>query len=272
MGGVPGDRPRDRRGPNLTRRRKVRAREAFHAHAALAAAPGAPISEAVATGDAPSLAPGARAPTRHPRDGRPMFDGIVALVERTGYLGVALLMFAENVFPPIPSELIMPLAGFSAARGTLSLPLVVLAGVAGSLAGLSLWYAAGRALGLARVRRLAARHGRWLTLGPEEVDAADAWFRRHGPVAVALGRLVPAVRTLISVPAGVSGMGSLPFLLWSAAGTVVWTSLLAGAGYLLEAQYDRVAAYLDPVSNVVVALLVAAYLYRVARFRSAPPG
>ena len=201
-----------------------------------------------------------------------MFDWIVGLVESTGYLGVALLMLAENVFPPIPSELIMPLAGFSAAQRTLSLPLVVASGAAGSLAGVAVWYALGRALGLARVRRLAARHGRWLTLSPTDVDRADTWFRRHGPVAVALGRLVPGVRTLVSVPAGVSGMGLAPFLLFSALGTVGWTALLAGAGYLLEARYEAVSAWLDPVSNAVVAVLVAIYLWRVVTFRPGPEG
>ncbi len=195
-----------------------------------------------------------------------MFDGIVSLVQSTGYLGVALLMFAENVFPPIPSELIMPLAGFSAARGELSLVLVVLSGTVGSLAGLLVWYYAGRALGLARLEGWSARHGRWLTLSPSDVDRANDWFARHGSAAVFLGRLVPAVRTLISVPAGVSGMGLAPFLAWSAGGTLIWSALLAGAGYLLEAQYERVNAYLNPVSNVVVGLLVAAYLYRVATF------
>ena len=195
-----------------------------------------------------------------------MFDSIVALVERTGYLGVALLMFAENVFPPIPSELIMPLAGFSAAQGRLSLPLVVASGTLGSLLGLLVWYYLGRALGLERLKRLSARHGRWLTLSPRDVDHANAWFHRHGPAAVLIGRLVPAVRTLISVPAGVSGMRLGPFLAWSACGTLIWSTLLAGAGYLMEAQYERVSQYLNPVSNAVVALLVVVYLYRVVTF------
>ena len=98
------------------------------------------------------------------------------------------------------------------------------------------------------------------------MDRADAWFKRHGPAAVFFGRLVPAVRTLVSVPAGVSGMRLAPFLAWSAAGTLVWSALLAGAGYVLEARYDQVAAYLNPVSNAVVGLLAAIYLWRVATF------
>ena len=196
-----------------------------------------------------------------------MFDWITGLVERTGYLGIALLMLAENVFPPIPSELIMPMAGFTAARGELNMVGVVVAGTAGSLAGALLWYYIGRWIGLERLKRWAAKHGRWLTISPEEVDEAAAWFNRHCGKAVLVGRLIPAVRTLISVPAGVAGMALMRFLTYSALGTVLWTALLAAAGYLLEDQYQKVGDYLNPVSNVILGLIVLGYLYRVITFR-----
>lgn len=196
-----------------------------------------------------------------------MFDWIVGFMEATGYLGILLLMLAENVFPPIPSELIMPLAGFAAAQGKLALVPVVLAGSAGSLLGAVFWYELGRRVGGDRLKRFAARHGRWLTLSPDEIDHAEAWFRRHGTSAVLLGRLVPAVRTLISVPAGITCMPRPAFLAWTALGTASWTALLVGAGYLLQNQYTRVADYLNPVSNVVVGLLVLWYAYRVVTFR-----
>ena len=195
-----------------------------------------------------------------------MFDWIVAFVTGTGYLGVALLMFAENVFPPIPSELIMPLAGFVAARGELSLVGVVVAGTLGSLAGVQLWYELARAVGIRRIRALAARHGRWLSLAPHEVDAADGWFRRHGGAAVLFGRLLPTVRTLISVPAGVAELPRTRFLLLSGVGTALWTALLTGLGYLLEDGYAQVADWVNPVANVLVATLVVTYVYRVATF------
>ena len=201
-----------------------------------------------------------------------MFDWIVSFMEGAGPFGVALLMFIENVFPPIPSELVMPLAGFSAARGETSLVAAILAGTVGSVAGAYLWYWLGARFGEARLKRLAARHGRWLTVTPGEIERAEAWFRRHGRMAVLIGRLVPAVRTLISVPAGVSGMPLAPFLLYSTLGTVIWTSLLAGAGYMLEGQYERVAAWLNPVSNVVVVGLVGWYLYRVVTFKTPDRG
>ena len=196
-----------------------------------------------------------------------MFDWITGFVRQAGYVGVFLLMLAENVVPPIPSELIMPLAGFAAARGHLSILLVVLAGTAGSLLGALFWYVIGRRLGLERLKRLAARHGRWLTLSPDDVARADDWFNRHGGKAVFFGRLVPTVRTLISVPAGINGMPLPSFLAWSALGTLMWTALLAGAGFLLQSQYELVADYLNPASTVLIALIVAWYLYRVVTFR-----
>lgn len=196
-----------------------------------------------------------------------MFDWITGVVERTGYFGVALLMLAENVFPPIPSELIMPLAGFAAARGGLDIVLVVVAGTAGSLLGAVLWYYAGRWIGPGRLKQWTAAHGRWFTVSPDEVDRATAWFQRHGGKAVLAGRVVPAVRTLISVPAGVAGMPLAPFLLCSTIGTAVWSGLLARAGYLLEGQYRAVADYVNPASNAITGLIALCYLYRVVTFR-----
>ncbi|MGD9616092.1 MAG: DedA family protein [Alphaproteobacteria bacterium] len=195
-----------------------------------------------------------------------MFDWITGFIERGGYFGIALLMFIENVFPPIPSELIMPLAGFTSARGDLNIVGAVLVGSAGSVLGSTLWYFAGYWFGADRLKRLAARHGRWLTVTPDEIDKAIAWFDRHGGKAVLMGRLVPTVRTLISVPAGIARMHLVPFLIYSGIGTLAWTALLGGAGYLLESQYELVADWVDPVSYVVVGLLVLGYVYRVATF------
>jgi membrane protein DedA with SNARE-associated domain len=197
-----------------------------------------------------------------------MFDWIIGFVVRSGYVGVFLLMLAENIVPPIPSELIMPLAGFTAARGQLSLVFVIIAGIAGSVVGAIFWYHVGRRLGSERLKHFAARHGRWLTLSPDDVDRADDWFRRHGAKAVFFGRVIPTVRTLISVPAGIAGMSLSGFLAWSTLGTSLWTALLAGAGYLLQSQYDHVADYLNPVSTVVVVLIIGWYLYRVVTFRA----
>lgn len=197
-----------------------------------------------------------------------MFDWITTFIERTGYLGIPLLMLAENLFPPIPSEVIMPLAGFTAARGELQLMLAVLAGVIGSVVGMSLWYLLGRWIGIERMKSFASRHGRWLTLTPQDLDSAEAFFSRHCGKAVFIGRLVPAVRTLISVPAGMVEMSFSRFLLYSTLGTVLWTTLLAGAGYVLEPQYRVVADWVNPVTNAILAIAVLWYIYRVATFGS----
>jgi membrane protein DedA with SNARE-associated domain len=196
-----------------------------------------------------------------------VLDWITALIEKSGYLGIAALMLAENVFPPIPSELIMPLAGYNAARGELSLVGAVLAGSLGSIAGAFLWFGLGYWLGCEKLKRIAGRHGRWLTLTPGDIDDADAWFDRHGGKAVFLGRLVPGVRTLISVPAGVAHMSLSRFLTYSILGTVAWTAILAAAGFALGEQYQQVSGTLDPIANAVVVGLVIAYFYRVTTFQ-----
>ena len=196
-----------------------------------------------------------------------MFDWITAAVQQSGYVGVFLLMLAENVFPPIPSELIMPLAGFTAAQGQLNIVLVIAAGTAGSLLGALLWYYIGLWLGRDRLKRWAAKHGRWFTLTPDELDQAFDWFHRHAGASVFIGRLIPTIRTLISVPAGIARMGLGPFLAYSAVGTALWTALLAAAGYLLESQYEAVEHWLNPVTNVIVGVILITYIYRVVTFR-----
>ena len=195
-----------------------------------------------------------------------MFDWISEIMRAMGAFGVGLLMFIENVFPPIPSELVMPLAGFLASRGVLALWLLIVAGSIGSVAGAVLWYWVGRKLGADRLRALTARHGRWLGMHPSSVDRAQDWFERHGGAAVLFGRLIPTVRTLISVPAGINRMPIATFLGYTTIGAVAWTGLLAGAGYALSSQYDLVAEWLNPVSWCVVAVLLGTYLWRVITF------
>lgn len=189
------------------------------------------------------------------------------MIGSLGAFGIALLMFLENIFPPIPSELIMPLAGYRAAQGDISIVVVIISGTIGSLIGVLPWYVAGRMLGLKRLERLASRHGRWMTMTPDDIHAANDWFRRKGPLAVLLGRLVPTVRTLISIPAGLVEMHFPQFLLYSAIGTLLWTSALAFAGFLLGQAYDAVSSFVGPVSNVIVVLAVGYYIYRVVTFK-----
>ena len=196
-----------------------------------------------------------------------MFDWITGFLESGGAWAIAALMFLENVFPPIPSELIMPLAGFNAARGGTPLWLALVAGGLGSLLGAYFWYLIGRAFGPLRMRWLVANYGRWLTLNLSELDQAEDWFRRHGRAVVFFGRFVPTIRTLISIPAGIERMPQGQFLLFTAMGSFIWTAALTLAGYLLEDQYERVEAWVNPVSTLVVVSVVAIYVYRVIRWK-----
>ncbi len=194
-----------------------------------------------------------------------MIEEIGAVIEAMGYGGVALLMLVEMVFPPIPSEIIMPVAGLTAAQGRLQLWLVVLAGAGGSLLGALVWYWAARAVGARKLKAWSARHGRWLTISPDEVDRSCRWFRRHGRLAVLFGRLAPTVRSLISLPAGIAEMPLGRFILYSALGSAGWCTLLAGLGYALKDRHGLIADVLDPVSIAVLVALALWYLWRVVR-------
>ena len=177
-----------------------------------------------------------------------------------GYLGIGLLMFAENLFPPIPSELIMPLAGFTVAKGNMNFTLAVLAGVIGTILGAFPWYYAGKILGEERLKSLADRYGKWITVSSQDIDKATRWFNRYGNKAVLLGRLVPGVRTLISLPAGLSNMPLAPFVIYSTLGTTAWVMILTFLGFMLGEKYELVEQYLDPVSKIVLVFLIVAFI------------
>ena len=198
-----------------------------------------------------------------------MLEWIQNTMTSLGYSGVALLMFVENVFPPIPSELIMPLAGFTAGRGDLSFVGVVLAGALGSLLGQLPLYYLGRWVGEDQLVAWAERYGKWLTVSGKDIRRADDWFDKHGHKTVFFARLVPGVRSLISIPAGLSEMHLPTFLLYSAFGTGLWALILASLGAILGENYDAVETYLGPVSFVVVGgLLLWAIVWVVRRRRT----
>ena len=197
-----------------------------------------------------------------------MAEWVIDTIGRFGYAGIAFLMLAENLFPPLPSELIMPFAGFLAARGELHPALVVAAGALGSLLGALPWYYAGRKVGVERLKRMAQRHGRWIALTPDEIDRGTRLFEKRGPLVLVFGRLVPALRTVVALPAGLAKMRLLPFVLWTLAGSILWSSLLTLAGYLLESQYERISRWLNPVSTAIFAIIAIWYIVRVVRHPS----
>lgn len=195
---------------------------------------------------------------------------IADLIGSGGPLGVAALTLLETVFPPIPSEVVMPLAGVAAAQGKMSLGGAIAGGVAGSMGGNLLFYGAAYWLGAARFEAWIDRHGRWLTLDRKTVERARRWFARAGPWVVAAGRCVPGIRSVVSIPAGLTGMPFLPFLLWSTLGTTIWTSGLTIAGYRLgRAGIPMIEQWLGPVSTAIMVLATAIYLYRLATWRRA---
>ena len=198
-----------------------------------------------------------------------MAHWIIETIASFSYLGIFFLMLVEAVFPPIPSELIIPFAGFSAAQGDLHIAGVIAAASLGSVAGMIPWYLAGRLLGLGRVRSLANRYGRWFTLNADEIDFATGWFRRFGPAIVLFGRLLPIIRTLISVPAGLAKMPVPLFFAASLAGILIWNTLLAGAGYFLAEHYHLVEAWLDPLTLALLVAVAALYLFRLVTWRPA---
>ena len=175
-----------------------------------------------------------------------------------GYTAIFAAMFLENLFPPIPSELIMPLGGFYVQQGQLDLLPVVFAGLLGTVLGAFPWYGIGRLINEERIEQWLNRHGRWIGISSEELARSRRWFSRYGTALVFWGRLIPGIRTLISVPAGIELMPLGPFLIWTTAGSLIWTLLLTLAGMVLGEGYSSVELWIEPVSKVVKVVLVVA--------------
>jgi membrane protein DedA with SNARE-associated domain len=193
---------------------------------------------------------------------------------RRAYLLIAGVMLLENLFPPIPSEMVMPLCGFLIHQGLLSFVPVILAGLVGTLAGAWFWYGVGRLVDERRLERLLDRHGGWMGLRAEDLAASRRWFARHGGAVVFWGRLIPGIRPFVSLPAGIELMPQPAFLLWSGAGSLLWLSALTLAGLSLGAGWRHVVEGSEPLARLAqillaVALLVAGvWLVGLARRRS----
>lgn len=196
-----------------------------------------------------------------------MSEWITGVIESMGYWGVAFLMALENVFPPIPSELVMPLAGYVSSQGSLDVWLVVVVGTVGAVIGTLPWYGLARWLNKDKVYAWVERHGHWLTVERRELEHAEKWFSRRGRWVVAAARLVPGVRTLISVPAGFAKVPLLQYLAYTLAGTVLWTGALAHLGKALGENYSRISNYVGHITYGVVGTLLLIYLVRLVRMR-----
>ncbi len=195
-------------------------------------------------------------------------DGwIIGLIERGGYWGIAALMFIENIFPPIPSEVIMGLGGVFVARGTMQFWPLMLAGTVGSTLGNYAWFLAGDKLGYERLEPMVRRHGRWLTVNWRDIEAATAFFQRHGQWIVFVLRFSPFLRTLISLPAGLTHMKHWKFLLFTFFGAAIWNALLIVGGHWLADYMKTMDHLIGPAIAVMIGLAVAAWLYRVIRWK-----
>ncbi|MFM7465448.1 MAG: DedA family protein [Cyanobium sp.] len=177
-----------------------------------------------------------------------------------GYCLITLGMFLENLFPPIPAELIMPLGGYLAHKGQLQIGPVILAGLLGTVLGAWFWYGIGRLVNEERLEHVLGRHGRWLGITPERLRLSRRWFNRHGAAVVFLGRLVPGVRTFISVPAGIELMPQPPFLAWTTAGSSILVVILALLGRALGENYRKVLRWVEPLSGVALQVILVAAL------------
>ena len=196
-----------------------------------------------------------------------MADWIIQLIEQGGYWGIALLMFIENVFPPIPSELIMGAGGIAVARGSMTFWPLLIAGTVGSTLGNYCWFVVGDRLGYHRLEPLIARWGRWLTMRWSDVESATKFFQRHGQWVVFAMRFSPFLRTMISLPAGLSHMSRWRFFGFTFAGAAVWNTLLIFGGKWLAAYFDTLHQYAGAVLGGLTVLAVAAWLWRVWRWR-----
>ncbi|HEY1011576.1 MAG TPA: DedA family protein [Herpetosiphonaceae bacterium] len=186
---------------------------------------------------------------------------IDAIISALGYVGIALVMFAENVFPPIPSELVMPFAGFQVAEGKMSFILAVVAGTVGAVLGAVVLYFVGLWSDELIVRRFVRRFGSWFLLSEEDIDRTLGFFASRGEAVVFFGRLIPIVRSLISIPAGMNRMPMWRFLIWTTAGATIWNLALTTAGYYLGANWDAVLGFVKQYEHVVLAAVLLGVAY-----------
>lgn len=189
-------------------------------------------------------------------------DWAVSVMEALGSIGAGLLVLLENLFPPIPSEVILPLAGFAASRGDLNLGAAITATTAGSVVGALLLYGIGATVGLERVRRIADKLP---LINLEDVDKTVAWFDRHGGKAVFFGRMIPIFRSLISLPAGVDRMPVAKFTALTAAGSAIWNAIFVLSGYFLGENWHAVEQYVGVFQWIVIAVVLVVVLWWVTR-------
>jgi membrane protein DedA with SNARE-associated domain len=193
---------------------------------------------------------------------------VISLMSSLGYWGIALLMFLENLFPPIPSELIMPLAGFTVAQGKMNFGVAVVAGTIGTMVGTYVWYYLGTVVNHHKLQAWTDRYGKWIGVTAQDIDRVNDWFNKYGSKAVFFGRMVPGIRTLISLPAGINNMPFTTFTIYSTIGTAIWTVALTTAGFFLGENHASIERYIAPISKLVIfgiLGLIAYFIFKKVR-------
>lgn len=180
------------------------------------------------------------------------------VIEQLGYLGVALLVVAENVFPPIPSEIVLPFAGFVAQRGSESVVLMILAATVGSVGGALIMYWMAAIIGDDRLHAFTRKFGKWVQIRASDLTKAEEWFDRHAMSAVLIGRCVPLIRSVVSIPAGFRRMKLIPYIAYTFLGSLVWNIALVGAGAILGNNWERVEPIIATFQWIVIVVILAA--------------
>ncbi len=196
-----------------------------------------------------------------------MDDLIVDLIERLGLLGIAVLMFLENVFPPMPSEAVMGSAALAIERGSMQFWPVLIVGTLGTLAGNYVWFWLGNRWGYRRLRPLIDRHGRWLTMEWHDVERASVFFRDHGHWVVLVLRATPVMRTMISLPAGLAHMNPIKFCVFTFIGAAIWNVILITGTQWLARRFADSDQVVSLVIIATIVLSIVAYLYRLATWK-----
>jgi len=197
---------------------------------------------------------------------------IASMVTQGGYGGVFVAMLIENILQFIPSEAIMPLAGYLVSQGKLALVPTILAGTLGTILGTFPWYLIGLYANEEKLEALISRHGAWFGVTSAKLKKSRLWFNRYGHLMVFWGRLVPVLRTLVSIPAGMELMPMRSFLLWTSLGSLIWNALLTITGYLLGEHWQVLHTWLKPFTALAVAGLIGFFLYWVFSSRRASAG
>ena len=182
------------------------------------------------------------------------------IISSMGYVGLFLVMFLENVFPPIPSEVVLPLAGSLTLTGRFSIFWITVIGMMGSLTGAFLFYGLGKWLGEPRVRTIIEKYGRYALLSTNDLDRSLEWFDKYDDWVIFFSRMVPIVRSLISIPAGIASMNITKFSFFTILGTALWSFLLALGGRLLGEQWPLIAEFINTYQNIVLVIAIAAVL------------